>query len=908
MSQDRRRLVEDLFEEVLDHPRTEWDRVVEEICGGDEDLAASVRKLLGAHLKAEGVLERSFNLSSALWGRLEDGGKEGARAGEVIGRYRILQEIGRGGMGKVFLAERADGQFRRRVALKLISESDPDLHQRVVAERQILASLEHPNIGRLLDGGVTEAGRPYLVMEYVNGLPINRYCDRMRLTLRERLRLFLTVLEAVEHAHHNLVVHRDLKPSNILVTPSGEVKLLDFGIAKLLNPTLVGTALPLTRPQDRALTPEYASPEQVRGEAITTAADIYSLEVVLYEILSGHRPYAVPQGALPEVVRVVCEEDPAPPSQRFGGKGKVPDPGAPPPVPDPVEIARARHTTSPRLRRQLSGDLDAIVMKSLRKEPLRRYRSVELLRQDILHYLEGRPVEASRGNRWYRVRKTARRHRGEVLTAAIVAASLVVGVGVASWQAKLASRERDRATEAIRESEAVTDFLLGLFQASDPWESPRGEVTALDLLSRGVARANELRQEANVHARMLQVMAQAHANLGRYDEEEALRKEVVELLKAERGEEDPAVIEASVQWGTALSRSGRYDSAGAVLARVHDLQEHLQGPISLPLSATLEAQARVDVYLGDLEAAEARTRESLAIRERLLGPASTETITSLGTLASILRFQARYAEAEDRFREVLARRRRLISPDPVVLSSDMLQIAMMLVDHGGDLEEAEALCREALSLQEPAGGGATLNRVWALTTLAEVMQARGDHGEAERLFREAVEDRRRTFGDLHPLTAESLGTLGIYLRSVGRLREAEELLRQATEVNFETVGPSHTRYAGSLAGLASVLLLEGALEEADSLALESLRIRRDAQGPAAIPVAETLTLLAEIRIARGLHESAESLLLQALEITDERPADAVLPRRIHGHLADLYQAMGRPESAARHRGLSAAGS
>ncbi|MGW8266356.1 MAG: serine/threonine protein kinase, partial [Longimicrobiales bacterium] len=469
MSHDRRREVEALFEEVLDHPPAEWDRVVEELSGGDEALGQEVQKLLSAHVRAEGLLERSFNMRDAMEGEGKGRNGEGQ-----IGKYRILQEIGRGGMGRVYLAERADGQFRRRVALKVISGADPDLHARVVAERQILAGLEHPNIGRLLDGGGTEDGRPYLVLEYVDGLPIDVYCDRMRLSLRERLRLFLTVLKAVEHAHHNLVVHRDLKPSNILVTPSGEVKLLDFGIAKLLNPTLSGGTAPLTRAQDRALTPEYASPEQVRGEAITTSADIYSLGVVLYQILSGHRPYLLPDGVLPEMVRVICEEDPVPPSQRIAAQAPAAGQRGEGAKTALVEIARARHTTTARLHRQLKGDLDAIVMKALRKEPPRRYGSVELLSQDIQHFLDGLAVEARKGSRWYRLGKWARRHRGEAVAAALVLASLVGGAGVVSWQAGVASRERDRATSALRESEEVTEFLLGLFQASDPWESPGG--------------------------------------------------------------------------------------------------------------------------------------------------------------------------------------------------------------------------------------------------------------------------------------------------------------------------------------------------------------------------------------------------------------------------------------------------
>ncbi len=895
--------MEEIFDVLLDGAPGSWDTALAELCGDDDALRGEVSSLLEAHRRAGGILDRSMDMDGLL-----HEGSPAPSPEEIGGKYRILQEIGRGGMGRVYLAERADGHFRQRVALKVISEVNPEMERRIVAERQILASLQHPNIGRLLDGGVTGDGRPFLVMEYVNGLPVDLFCDRMRLSIRERMRLFLTVLGAVEHAHNNLVVHRDLKPSNIIVTPSGEVKLLDFGIAKLLNPDLVGGDVTLTRGQDRALTPEYASPEQVRGEAITTASDVYSLGVVLYQILSGHKPYRITDGHLPDLVRAVCHEDPPSPSDRLSREQE--GSGSPEEGRDPAslgEIARARHTTSGRLCRQLRGDLDAIVMKALRKEPNRRYGSVGALTRDVERYLDGLPVEARKGTGWYRTRKLAARHRGGVTAVALIVASLAGGAALASWQAGLAARERDRARDALRESEEVTGFLLDLFRASDPWEDPGGEVTALDLLGRGVTRAQELRGEPLVQARMLEVMARAHENLGRYGDAADLDGRAVQLLQAEKGEDSGEVAAAMVEWGLALSRNGQYDSARVVLARARTVQEESLGPLSLELTRTLEAQARVDIYLGDLEEAETRARESLSIRERVLGPDANETVHALGVVASILRYQGRYEAAEAIFREVLARRRR-VSSDPVQLSSDMLQIAGMIIEHGGDLDEAESLAREALSLQEPDPGLVAVNQVWALTVLGQLMEKRGDLPTAEYFFREAISARLKTFGDLHPLVAESQGTLGMFLASIGRLKEAEIYLRRAADVNLRTVGRDHTRYAGSLSGLASVLLKEGRLEEADSLAEEALTIRRRAQGPSAAAVAEALALLAETRAARGLREDAETLLLRAMEIAADQPPSALLPRRIHGQLADLYESMGKADDAVRHRALSRSGS
>jgi len=573
-----------------------------------------------------------------------------------------------------------------------------------------------------------------------------------------------------------------------------------------------------------------------------------------------------------------------------------------------VELAKARHTTSGRLRIQLKGDIDAIVMKCLRKEPVRRYKSVELLSQDIQNFLTGLPVEACRGTRGYRLRKFVRRHQGGAVAAALVTASLFGGAGVAAWQAREASLERDRARAALRESEEVTDFLLGLFQSSDPIESPGDVVTVFDLLARGAARAGELRNEPVVQARMLQVMSTANLNLGRYAEGEALARRGLELLEDEFGTEHADVASAMVGLASAMTRGGRYDSAWVRLEQAREIQEDLLGPYAVELSYTLEEQAGVDVYLGDLEEAERRARESLAIRERTLGADAAATLDILRTLASILRYQGRYPEAEAGFREVLRRRRRLESPDPLSFSSDLLQVGNMVVTRGGEMEEAEALFREALALQAPGAGVITTNRVWALTSLSKVLQARGDVAGAEDLLDQAVEERRRTFGDIHPLVAESLGDLGNLYMNTGRLEEAEAVLRQAVEANLQTAGPAHTRYAGSLTGLVQVLVRRGALAEADSLATQALQIRRRAQGPRTSAVAETLTILAEVRMARGMYESAESLLVSALEALPDHLEGAVVPRRIHGALADLYQATDREVESSRHRALAEAGS
>jgi len=471
MDPARRCQIEALFDDALLQPTEERAAFVVERAAGDDALAAEVLALLAAHTRADGILEV---------GSAADLLPPAEAPVERIGPYRVLARLGSGGMGVVYLAERDDGQFRRRVAIKLIRRGldSIEVYRRFLAERQILAALDHPGIAKLLDGGTTEDGHPFLVMEYVEGLPIDVYCDRHRLNVEQRLRLFRQVCSAVHYAHQNLVIHRDLKPSNILVTESGQVKLLDFGIAKLLNPSLAGVTAPVTRTDHRIMTPEYASPEQVRGEALSTVSDVYALGALLYELLCGHRPYRLAGRSPVDVARAICEEDPERPSTRVLRAEVVARADGESAEISPAQVSAARGTTPERLRRRLRGDLDDIVMMALRKEPARRYASAELLGQDIDRHLEGLPVLAHRGGYWYRAQRLVKRHRVSA-AAALAAISLVAGTGVALWSAAQAGRERDRAAEArdraedaLARSEAVTSFLMGLFEASDPYTVP----------------------------------------------------------------------------------------------------------------------------------------------------------------------------------------------------------------------------------------------------------------------------------------------------------------------------------------------------------------------------------------------------------------------------------------------------
>lgn len=427
--------VERIFSEALELDPQARAEFLDKACRGDPELRQEVQSLLDANQNMGGFLENRTSwlnitrLPDHLTAREND--PLGSLEGMQIGAYKLLEQIGSGGMSSVYLAERIDGQFRQRVAFKLLryEMEGSDKERRLRLERQILAWLRHPNMPFLLDGGLTENGVPFLVMEYIDGEPIDRYCDRKRLFIEKRLELFLEVCEVVQYAHQNLVVHRDLKPSNILVTPEGWVKLLDFGIAKLLDFQKHGFGTTLyTLPGQRLMTPNYASPEQFRGDTITIASDVYSLGVLLCKLLSGHLPYNLDNRSILELEQIVNYQEPVAPSRLVTENYELQHSDGTIEQVVPEKVSAARSTRPDILRRRLKGDLDAIVLKTLNKSPKLRYASVTLLAEDIRRHLQGFPVTARQNTMVYRARKFIGRHRWGVLMSIVFLALIIMCV------------------------------------------------------------------------------------------------------------------------------------------------------------------------------------------------------------------------------------------------------------------------------------------------------------------------------------------------------------------------------------------------------------------------------------------------------------------------------------------------
>jgi len=889
LTPDRWRRIDRLFEEALDEPpegRLEW---LARACEGDAELYDAVARLLSKVETAEKVLGESVtDYADTVLAELAAegaGGADGADplpAGGRVGAYRLIEEIGRGGMGTVYLAERDDAEFEKRVALKLVKRGmdTDDILLRFRYERQILASLEHPNIARLYDGGATADGRPYLVMEYIEGVPITRYCDENRLPIEARLRLFADVCRAVQFAHQNLVVHRDIKPSNILVQPDGTVKLLDFGIAKLLDPTAAGPT-PETRVGLRIFTPEYAAPEQHTGEAVTTATDVYSLGVLLFELLTGRRPEGGADVARPSA------------ALGRGGTGSGDDGGAE----SLDEIARRRGTTPDRLRRRLRGDLDSIVATALAREPARRYASAGQLLADVERHLAGFPVEARGASLGYRAASFVRRHRVGVAAAAAVALSLFGGLGAALWQAERAARERDEARIERARAEQVSGFVLGLFAAADPLSEERLDtLRARDLIDRGVDRVrSELADQPEVRARTLATLGDVYNSLGLYAEAQALLEEALEAVppSSDHLRERAAVLThlaeladrrgahvavdsltamvlshyAAQGWppdslyvsvlsyrGNALGVLGRRDEAAAHHEEALALVRRLE-PGGKRYASLLNNFGVFYADIGEHARAEPLLRESLEIDRRIYGPDHPRLATAYNNLASSIHYQGRRTEAEPFYREAVAIGRRAFGPDHPHVAFFAENLATLL-DDLGRYDEAEPHYRDALRILESALDAedprlATLRRNLALNR-----HAVGAYGEAETLLRASVAALEATLGADHLYTALARASLGRTLTAAGRASEGLPLLRTSLAVLEGQLPEGHWRLQVVRSDLGAALAATGDVAAGERLLLDSHAALLADRGPDDYSTRDARENLARYYRARGLPERA----------------------------------------------------
>ena len=834
ISQQQWRRVERALDGALDLDPVARGRYLDRICTGDAWLRAEVEALLRSCDDAREFLEGPAREFAAPLLTPGPPGKVPRR----IGPYRVVSRLGEGGMGAVYLAERDDRQFRQRVALKLVRTElagDERFVRRFIEERQILATLDHPGVARLVDGGLTPPGLPWYAMEYVEGTPLDRFCAETAPSFERRLRLFLDVCDAVQYAHRHLIVHRDLKPSNILVTAAGTVKLLDFGIAKLLGGQ--ASARPLTETGVRPMTPEYAAPEQVLGQPVNVATDVFALGVLLFEMLTGRRPYRLTGPGRAELELAIVEQEPERPSSVASDVGG--------------------------LRRRLRGDLDTIVLAALRKEPDRRYPTVERMAEDLRRHLAGLPVTA-RPDTWrYRTGKFLRRRGALVSLAASLAIVLLGSTVNATVQSARLRRQSEWVAREREKAEQSADFLVRLFSSVDPVPSRGHAVTAREVLDRGAARIRqELGDQPELRARMMDAMGRAYLGLGLYRRAEPL-----------------------------------LDSALAIRRRVH-WGDHADVASSLLAAADLNrSQAR-------FAAADSLYRAVIAMRRRLAGPDHPESLAGLNGLASTVRARGEPARSADLYRQALERGRRLPASDHVEVMHSLTGLAGALTDLG-ELERAEVLLREALTTGRKVLGEDAPAVALTLHDLGRTLYRRGRGQEAEAVLQEALEVGRRAEGDIHPRTAFYLTGLAAVLRANGRLARAERFYREAMEIQREALPPGHEQTATVLAGLGEVLLAVSNPRAAEPYLREALGGREWSLVPNHWQVAEARSLLGACLARQGRTAEGEPLLLNGYHALSNAPGvDPTALARVRGYVDEHLRRTGRTSHGQR-RGAGA---
>src|SRR5215472_4555050 len=825
--------IEALFYEALEHAPASREAFLANACGGDIALRKEIDSLLAASDKTLGFIQRPLQEAAR---SLDD--RSDITSGRQIGSYRLLGVLGEGGMGRVYLAARADDMYQQQVAIKLLHAGFAQARRMLLrfgAERQILANLNHPNIARLLDGGVSD-GLPYLVMEYVDGVSIDEYCRQYRLTTEPRLKLFCTVCRAVEYAHKRLVVHRDIKPGNILVTSDGAPKLLDFGIAKLLAD---GTDLTRTRTGERMMTPEYASPEQVRGDSITTSTDVYALGVLLYELLSGRRPFHLETTSPIEIARVICEQTPTAPS--IVGK-ENPD------------------LAPPDASRKLSGDLDNIVLMAMRKEPARRYVSVGQFAEDIEAFLSGYPVRARTDTWGYRSGKFIQRHRAACMATIVVAIALVgfsIGMGLF---ARRAQRER---VAAEREAQ----FLNSIFQATTPEHARGRQVTGRELLDQGTKRVEtEFSGEPQLQATLFDNIGRAYTSLGLYRTGEQLLQRAYNLRRQTLGDSDLNTASTLDFLATAIRLENEYSRADPLFRKALAIRKQKLQPDDLFIASSMSNLGECLYWEGQDREAESILRQALDLQRKRN---DDDVAMTDNYLALVLERKGDFREAVPLLREAVAINAKVGTDTPDYANS-LHNLAGALID-AGNLSEAETMDRQSLAIRRKVNGPGHPDLSYPLNNLGYLFLEKGDWASAEPFLKENVEIRRNTDGK-GPRLASALNNWARMLQERGDYKRADESFQEAIAMLRAAAGPTSWNLAKVLANLGLLRADQGKYAEADQLEQQALDMRKKLGGDESPDQASSMVDLALVRSLQHDPAAAEPVLREALAIRKKEMA------------------------------------
>ena len=818
--------------------------------------------------------------------------------GVVVGRYRLLETIGEGGMGKVYRAEQQE-PVRREVAVKFVKwgMDTKEVLGRFEAERQALALMSHPAIARVFDGGATREGRPYFVMEYVRGVPITRFCDLHRLGIEDRLALFLQICDGVQHAHQKGIIHRDLKPSNVLVTYEGErpvAKVIDFGIAKATGLRLTQETL-FTQIGRPIGTPKYMSPEQAdAGIAdVDTRTDVYSLGVILYELLVGESPFHNTEGSsFEELLRNIREEDPARPSTRLGGT----------PTDETSHNAQLRGTELPALRRRLKGDLDWIVMMALEKDRARRYGSPTELAADIERHLRDEPVVAGPPDLGYRLGKLVKRNRLAVAAGAVVAAGVVVAIaGTTIGLVRAREAEAVAASEAAKAT-AINEFLQDVLGSADPYERLGRDVTVIEALDEAAQRVDrDFGQQPAIRAAVEATIGGTYTRLSRYAEARPLLLDALSTQRELYDGDHPDIAELALQIGYLERLTGSTNAALPYVTEALEMSRRIHGSEHAAVAGALTELAMIENDRGEFDAAEGHFREAVAIQRRLYDPPNLELADGLDGLGMVLGNKGEYDEAIRLFREGLAQRQAIHGARHLFVADSQNSLALSL-NANGHHEEAVELIRSALSTRRELLGEDHHAVAESWSTLGTVLVPAGDMAGAEEAFGNSLELFRKLFPDGHTKVARALHSVSSIHNLRGDLDQAIRFEREALAMNLAQMGEDHPVVGIVRLALAGLLHDGGISGEAVAESREGLRILEASLPPDHWRIASAHGQLGEALTGDGSFEEAEHHLLDSLEgVKATRPPGSGYVRTAMDRLISLYESWGREAEVKRWR-------
>ncbi len=853
-----------LFDECVALEGQKLDEKLARLDHTDPESAACLRSLLENDQTGESILEQP--VAKLIGDLLPDEKTEGDATGQIIGNFRLLRRIGQGGMGVVYEAERSDGEFDQKVAVKLLrwGPAAEGADARFARERRILARLEHPGIARLLDGGESSEGWPYLVMELVEGEPFDEYCDARRLSIEDRLGLFVDICQVVHYAHRQLVVHRDLKPSNILVDDQGRIRLLDFGIAKLLAEE---EDEGLTEIGQRVMTPDFAAPEQIEGGQITTATDVWTLGLILHELLTGRRPDPANANS----------EDSAPqrPSSAIAARGSTADSTGE----ALSEVASSRGLSPSKLRRRLRGDLDLIILQALRRRPEERYASANALADDIQRHLDGFPIAARNESLFLRSRAFFRRNRGAVAAVLAIFIAIVGGFFSTLQQA----RERGRQAQI---AEGVSDFLVELFGGSDPSQALGSDPTALELLDRGAEQLESDTQESSeIHTHLMGEIGRVYFNLGRYQRAAHFAERSLLQSQERYGWDSPKTSGPESLWGACMWKLGRFREAETSLQ--HALKIQIDSADDVAPDETLSVLGALYSSLGRHGEAEGIHRQALEISRKNFGADSIETATNLQNIATVLWRQERLSEAETFARQALTIRLAITGADSVATASSLQCLGSILRDQE-KIAEAEDCFRQAVALRDKIYHGVHPDLAQSLSGLSDVLMTAGRRQESLELAERSVHINREVYGPDHADLAVQLNNLGKRFYQVGEYEKAEDSLREALDIWQRTLPPEHSNITTALSNIGMILMAEGKLTEAEALMRKGIDHEQQKDQPLYGRLCLSLCNLGRILDAQGRKAEAIASLEESQRLAQENldPQDSLL-ETIDRHLSRI---------------------